>query len=287
MKKKAVIPAMSRAEYEAMDRVNWSSLRHIARSPLHYRHALEEDSPDTAARKLGRAIHVAVLEPELFSGLYVVWDGGRRAGKAWDAFCEENADREILTVAEHEACAAIQRAVREHPIAAPYVQGGRSEVTIAWEHRIPAAGDFPEVVIPCKGRLDYLRPDCIVDLKSARDGSIEGFGRACWNLRYHTQLAFYQDGLAAATGRRLPVKIVVVENTAPWAVTVFDVPEYILEIGREEYTALLARLDYCRERDEWPGYADEEIELQLPRWAIGRDDGDDVSELGLVIGEEE
>lgn len=285
----AVTPRMPRGEYDQIRRVNWSTLKHLAVSPLHYLHELEKqgEGETTDAMKLGSAVHVAVLEPELFRATYVIWDGGRRQGKAWDAFRADNADREILTLSELESVVAMQHAVREHPIAGPYVRGGESEVTITWEHRIPAAGDWPEVVTPCKGRLDYLRPDAIVDLKTARDGSIDGFGRACWNLRYHTQLAFYRDGLAAVTGRKLPVKMVVVESKAPYAVTVFDVPEHVLEIGREEYVALLSRLDWCRSRNEWPGYADGEVELLLPRWAVGGSDAsEDLDGLGLVIGEE-
>lgn len=276
---------VAREAYDALDRVNWSSLKHMARSPLHYRHALDaEERPDTAALKLGRAVHVAVLEPELFASLYVVWEGGRRAGKAWDAFVEENAATEILTQCEYDQCVAIQRAVRRHPIAAELLSGGRSEVTLQWDHRIPAAGDMPEIVTPCKGRADYVGA-ALVDLKTTRDASPDAFGREAWRLQYHAQLAFYHDGLKAMGRGSLPVRIVAIEKEPPYAVAIYVVTDYLLEVGRQEYTALLSSLDWWRSRGCWPAYSDGEMELTLPRWAVPAE-VDDVSDLDLIIGGE-
>lgn len=293
--KTGIFPKLGREEYDAAtDRVNWSTLKHLGRSAEHYLYALgdpDAETPaddDTPARKLGRATHVAILEPELFGLLYVVWTGGRRAGKTWDAFQAAHADREILTADEYGRCVAMQKRVREHPTAGRYVVGGKAEVTIAWDHIIPAASDFPAIVTPMRGRLDYLRDDVIVDVKTTRDASVDGFGREVWTHRYHTQLALYQAGVEAITGRLLPVKIIAIENTAPHVVTVFDLPEHVLEIGREEFRALMAHLDWCKRESRWPGYADDEVELLLPRWAAPRPAGadEDLAGLDLAIGGE-
>src|SRR5687768_16753006 len=113
-----------------MRRVNWSTLKHMGRSPAHYQHALKVPSEDTAAKKVGRCTHLAALEPELFLREVAVWDGGVRRGKLWDAFEAANPGKELLTLAEHERCVAIQRAVRSHPVAARYLEGGSAEATI-------------------------------------------------------------------------------------------------------------------------------------------------------------
>lgn len=281
-----IYPSLDRRAYDALEeRVNWSTLRALARSGEHYQHALGTEMTETAAMRLGSAVHVAVLEPELFGSIYVVWEGGRRAGKAWEAFCEEHAGREILTLDEYERCVAMQARVRQHPIAGPYVRGGQSEVTILWEETLPAVSDQPAIVTPMRGRIDYLRDDVIVDLKTTRDGSPDGFGREVWRLRYHTQLAIYQAGVKAITGKLLPVKIVTVESEAPHVVTVYDMPEHVLEIGREEYRALLSHLDWCKREGRWPGYSDTETEILLPRWVMPRGEDDDIAGMDLAIGE--
>lgn len=276
----AVIPDVDRETYDSLDRINWSRLKHLARSPAHYKHVLSAPGEDTDARKLGRAVHMAVLEPERFRDCYILWDGGTRRGKTWEAFAEAHADKEILTEAEWGKCLAVSSAVRADAVAAKYLTNGDSEVTVLWDHEIPDVGGLPSRLMRCKGRLDFVPAAAIVDMKVTRDGSPEGFAREVGRYRHHAQAAYYTDGYEAATGRRLPYVIVSVESTPPHVVTVYRVPEPILELGRKEYRGLLEQLAFCRAENRWPAYAEDELELQLPRWEMG----ESVDELGLEIG---
>ena len=276
---------MPREEYDRLDRVNWSRLKNILRSPAHYRHGLLEARPDTDALKRGRAVHLAVLEPERFPVECVVWHGGRRAGKEWERFVEEHADREILTEAEYELCLSLNAAVRASPDAARYLAGGRSEVTVTWEASAPPLGEDAGWRFACKGRLDSVSPLAIVDLKTTKDASPEGFGREAWRYRYDAQAAFYADGYEAATGQRLPYVLVAVEVAPPHVVQVYRVEDEILEVGRDAYRSCLGRLAACRTSNAWTGYAEGEMALTLPGWAVPRPDDEDVSEMDLVIGE--
>lgn len=275
---------MSRAQYEADPGVNWSSLKHMKRSPQHYRHRLLQQDRDTDARKRGRVFHLALFEPERFASSVAVWTGGRRYGKEWDAFRAANDGRELVTEAEHALCLAIQRAALGHPAAQRYLGGGRGEVSALWTHVAPAVGAVPGFSIDCKGRFDFVtKAGAIVDAKSTRDASPEGFGREVWRYGYHTQAAYYVDGHAAATGKRLPYVFVAVEAEPPHAVAVYRVPDVILDLGREEYRALLQRLALCRAESRWPGYFEGEADLELPRWSgIYDDEGSDLSGLGLT-----
>lgn len=278
---------MPRADYDAIThRVNWSTLKAMGRSPLHYRHGLTNKRGDTPALALGRAIHVAVLEPHLFAAEYAVWGGGRRQGKEWDAFCAANRDREILTKDEADRCAAIYRAVRDNAHAGKYVVGGSAEATVLWTHETPAIAGLDGFTADCKARLDYVRPDALVDLKTTRDASPDGFGRTAWNFQYHVQAAMYVDGYAAATGRELPFVIIAVETEPPHVVQVYRVPDHVLDLGRETYRALLARRDWCMRTNEWTGYGDGELDLTLPRWAATFDDDNDLADTGLTFGGE-
>src|SRR4051812_24246093 len=81
------------ADYIKIDAVNWSTLKHMRTSPLHYRHAVDSPDEDTARFGIGRAIHTAILEPHKLATDYAVFDGKRRAGKKWKTFEAENVTR--------------------------------------------------------------------------------------------------------------------------------------------------------------------------------------------------
>jgi hypothetical protein len=278
---------LSRDEYDRLQRVNWSTLKVLAKSPAHYRHQLLAKNDDTDARKLGRAVHLAVFEPERFASECVLWEDGRRAGKKWEAFSARHGAREILTAREHECCLTLQRAVRTDAAAGKYLAGGKGEMTLLWRHGVSGMGGLAGFDLDCKGRVDFLADvGAIVDLKTTRDASPDGFAKECWKYRYHAQAAFYTDGHEAATGARLPYVIVAVETAAPHAVQVYRVPESVLEVGREEYRTLLERLHFCRTNAIWPAYFDGESELSLPKWAIDSPD-EDVSGLDIDFPNQE
>lgn len=282
-----IYPDMTREQYDALvERENWSRLKIMGRSPAHYRHALLEPRKDTAALKNGRANHIAVFEPELFARSVAVWDGGRRASKAWDAFCVANTGKDILTKDEYDLLIGMQRAIRQHPDASKYLRNGRPEVSILWTHKPDPFLNLP--AMPCKSRLDYLAPEWIVDLKTCRDASPAAFGRSAFNFEYHAQAAYYVDAVEAVTGERLPYVIVAAELTPPCVVQVYVIPDHVLAAGRDRYRSLMVHLAECRAADSWGGYADEEMELELPRWSgieTPEPEGESLNDLGLSIGE--
>ena len=70
---------MRREEYEAIDAVNWSTLKVLGKSPAHYLQRMAgEESEDTEARQRGRVLHMAVFEPERFARSVVVYPDARR-----------------------------------------------------------------------------------------------------------------------------------------------------------------------------------------------------------------
>ena len=275
------VSSMTRGEYDAIrDRVNFSTLKLMGRSPAHYRERIQNPpGPDSDAMRVGRASHLAVLEPDKFRTECIQWTEGRRAGKAWEAFAAEHAHQEILTPPEWETCLAIQRAVRASDSASRYLMAGAAEQTVLWEQTSAVEG-FAPATHRCKGRLDWVCDSAIVDLKTTKDASPEAFGRSCFNFAYHAQAAFYSDGYEAATGRALPFVVIAVETTAPFTVQPYRVPEEVIDMGRELYWQWLDRLDLCRRESRWPGYGDGELPLTLPRWAMPQND--DISDLGLT-----
>lgn len=279
----SIIPNLPREDYDRIDAVNWSRLKAMLRSPAHYRHGLLAKHVDTDAKKRGRAVHLAILEPDRFQAECVVWTEGPRKGKAWAKFSAANADREILTEKEHDLCLQLSAAVRGSADAMRYLTGGHAEATMRWALESPAREALDGWRFDCKGRVDYVAA-AIADVKSTKDASPAGFGREVWRYQYHCQAAFYADGHEAATGVRLPFVLIAVETEPPHVVQVYRISDEILDLGREAYRACLDRLAFCKREGDWSGYATGEELLALPRWAVPSSD-EDVSELDLVIGE--
>lgn len=276
---------MQREEYDRLNGVNWSTLKHLGKSPAHYLHDItSKDGEDSDARQRGRVLHIAIFEPEKFSREVVVWPD-KRVGKAWEAFKAQHASREVITSRMADHVSALAAAVRGSPMAAKYVAGGSPEHTIQWRYRSPPIEHLEGHEFDCKGRLDFVAEvGAIVDLKSTRDASPTGFAREVMRYEYHAQAAFYSDGYEAMTGVRLPFLFVCVETTAPHVVQVYRAPDEVIELGRERYTQLFAHLSVCRKEARWPGYAETEMDLVLPRWARPLED-DAEFDSDLVIGE--
>lgn len=284
----AVIYGLTRTEYDLINRISWSKLKIMGKSPAHYRHALlQPEGERTDALIVGNATHVSVFEPEDFASRFAVWREGRRAGKEWEAFKKKNAGRDILTEAQALEVHAIAKAVRDDATASKYVSGGRAEVSLTWTQTLPEFAGMPETVVESKARLDFIGADFISDLKTARDASPSRFGSQAWNLDYLGQASWYVDGYKAVTGRELPFFMVVVEKTPPFVTQVYEVTAPLLEMGRERYRDLLGRWAFCKSEGRWPGYVDGLSELQLPKWAGGFDDEEDLTGMDLVIAEEQ
>ncbi len=275
-------PGISWERYTGIDRTNISTLKELARSPLHYQYRLTAEERRSPSLSLGRSSHVATLEPDRFERDFVVWDERTdkgvvrpRRGKDWDAFCAANSGKTIIKADEHAFARAIRDAVRAKPVAAQYLRQGRAEVTMIWDD--VATGRR------CKGRVDWITHhgvDAIVGLKTARDGEPRAFSNQAAKLLYHLQFAFYYDGYSTITGKEPRVVELVVESSPPHDTVAYVIPAEVLEVGREEYRALLAKLEACERSKRWPGRAENEVAFALPAY-LTRDEDDDLDDLAL------
>ncbi len=74
--------------YRALPGVNWSSLKAMAKSPLHYLHGLENPPGDSPVFRFGRLFHSVTLEPHKVEAEYVVIEKTptKCEGPDWDAY---------------------------------------------------------------------------------------------------------------------------------------------------------------------------------------------------------
>jgi exodeoxyribonuclease VIII len=238
--------------------VRFSTLKHIARSPAHYRHALTTERPDTPAMRLGRLVHWHVLGgmPDDEEGRVAIYDGERR-GNAWKEFAAAHKNDEIVTRKEWEAALPIADAVNLDPYFRQLKDGAALEQRIEWSIAGRAWASRP----------DAFRPgSMLLDLKTTTDASPIGFARQAWKMGYHAQLAAYEDALAFHDISVPDKYLVAVETRAPYPVTVLRLTPTILEEGRRLYRAWFERLRVCEENDHWPAYTEHVETLDVPAW---------------------
>lgn len=270
-----VYPDVPAALYHSWRAFSNTQAGHLVRSPAHLEAYLAADEdPDTLA--LGRAIHTATLEPDVWRdrtirgpsadpNAFLKADGTPPANvKATKAFKEAVASArrvadelgfEYVDPDVYDNAVRVAEAVDADVYASGLLKGSR-ELSIVWV-------DEPTGVT-CKARLDGYREDLrlIADLKSARDAREAQFGR--WNFGkfgYHRQAAFYLRG-AAAVGLDAEAFIVIaVEHEPPFGLRCYNVSRALIEYTGAQVDAILAVYAECLARDFWPKYPSEVVEF--------------------------
>lgn len=270
---------MSEAEYFAIDAFNHSLMDYGLRSMAHLKAQMEQpEELDTAAMRLGSAVHLAVFEPARIAAGEVVYyerhlDLRKNADKEYKArFDEENAGRIILSDPDdYSYVVAMRDSLAKNERARKLVQTvGPMEAVAVWEDA--------ETGLRCKAKLDKFIPGVLaLDLKTTANASKDAFGYMVNKHGYHRQAAHYIDGFEALTGEETPFVFVAVENTPPHAVGMYSLDVETISVGRSQNRRILRQIAECKKTGVWPGYPDKVEELSLPSWALKLDEG------GLVI----
>lgn len=253
------------ADYLAIDAVHHSTLKEIDLSPKHYAHAKRTARKDTPALVIGRVVHAMILDPQPPD--VVVYEGKTRRGKAWEEFQAAHPGKLILRRKELEDCTAMRAAILAHPPAAALFAEGRGEVSLQWQQQ----------GMHCKCRLDWLCPDgAFVDLKSTWKIRPRSFAQSAAAFSYHTQFAFYDDGVSAVTGTddRPAPWLVAVEKKPPYDVAVYRITQETLDIGRRKVDEWLRKLAEARNTGQWPGVVPHVQDFELPDYMAADGLGD-------------
>ena len=252
------------ADYAAAVGIHFSTLKFMAKSPLHYQFAVQNPPAETPAMLLGRATHTAVFEPGRFQLDYALWPGDRR-GNAYQQFADEATmqGRSILKASEYNTALAIRNSVRGTPEVAALLEKGFSEVSLFWNN--------PPTGLACKGRLDWISTEgAILDLKTTSSIDPRTFSAHAWNMGYFHQAAMYQEAYAISSGKGVLLRtgIIAVEKDPPHACRLYWLEEDSLDRAREEYIEWLRQVKECTASAIWPGPGPFESELAAPAWAV-------------------
>jgi hypothetical protein len=239
----------------------------ISQSPLHAYTQHPRLNPafvpeEKAAFDLGTVVHQLYLEGtddgvEVFD--YPDWkkkaaqidrDVARAQGltplltKDWQRVLEMR-DALVRQLATHEARPAL-------------FADGHAEPTLVWE----------EDGVTCRARLDWLFDDYSVvdDLKStSRSAAPEAWSP--FSMGYDIQAAFYLRGLRALTGVDATFRFVVVETSAPFALSVFELSPGVLDVADAKVEWAIGRWRTCVDSGVWPAYPTKVATVDLPPWA--------------------
>lgn len=278
------------------ERLHFSRLRLMARSPAHFRAAARTE---TRAMRGGVAAHVAALGGQVIvypgerRGLS--WEGfrrvmhgaepylydGARTGRAWAAAKEEAGGAPILTTDEAPAAIAareMQRARKargQYPavVVTPSEYEEASRIADAvFAHRTArdliersereTYAEWTYLGRDCGGTRDLVGSDHVGELKLTRCSEPGRFGRDALWRGYHAQLAWYLPSLKPAPWKP-DAFIIAVESEAPHVVTVFDLPPETLEQGERLVRTWMEQLATCEASDEWPGYVQTTVPLVI------------------------
>ena len=264
-------------EYAIWDAANYSTLKMFKRSAAHAREHMINPMEQTAAMALGSATHAAVLEPEAFRSDYAVAPKLDRRFKKdkliWAKFLEDNKDREVLTEKEFYQCQNMAKMGLKNPVVAELLKNpGYREFSFVW------VDEDTEVL--CKARVDHFGRlwgnAVIADLKTTEDASENAWKRDVVKYQYHTQAAFYLDGLDAVSPSIERKFIwIAIEKEPPYAVAIYEPDAATLDKGRRMYRNYLRQWVACHSSGVWPGYPEGIQPLLLPDWALRQEEGED------------
>lgn len=244
---------MTNGEYRAHEGISKSQLFKIAKSPYHFKYAMENPQQDTKSLLFGRAAHKYILERDDFYqefAIMPIMERRSNTGKErYERFIAENVGKDIISQDEFEIILQMAEVVKNNPEAAALLMG-EHERSFFW-----IDGETGEA---CK-----CRPDCltnyqgmkyIVDYKTTDSCEDGHFERSCRTYGYKLQAGMYTEGLFQNTLEQYGFAFVAQEKTAPYAVRVYlCTPEYIAQ-GYDQFRELIGIYHNCKETGEWYGY---------------------------------
>lgn len=220
--------------------------------------------PNKRAFDVGHAAHAAVLGVGLEM---VVVDADNWMTKAAKeirdaAYAEGKCP---ILAKEKAAVDAMALEIRRHPLASKLLdpERGRPEVSVFWhdeKHGIDRRARFDWLTNPVSGVPTLVVPD----YKTTRSAEPRAFARSIFDFGYDMQAVFYSDAVrAAGLAEDVEFLFIAQETTAPYLVTVHELDDMSLAVGRARVDEACALFRECTETGIWSGYSDD-IELVGP-----------------------
>ena len=256
------------SDYYANPAISHSMLKNMAKSPAHFKAALEAPGISTDALTLGSLVHAMVLEPHTVEHDYIKVakiDRRTKEGKQLWADLQDSEKRavqeDVWATAENMAesvmsCSAAKSLILEATAM------NSVEVEFYWRDT--------RFDLDRKSKVDGITETSIVDLKTTTDAT-RGFDRSIMKYWYHTQAAYYRDALKSKGLHRDFFTIIAVEKAPPYAVAVVRLDSETMDWAKKIVDGWLDQLRWCQSSRNYPAFTGVRY-FKKPAWA--EDDND-------------
>ena len=154
-----------------------SSVKLLLNSPKKYYYITKYGQEETPNLRLGRLVHMSILEREKFEDLVFV-DCATRAAKKFKDAAKEHGDFNVYTKKEYDETDRIAQAL---------MRNSKAQELITGEFEKPMIGMVQGY--PFRGKADILGKTGIIDVKTTQD--LSTFKYSCIKYGYHIQTYIY------------------------------------------------------------------------------------------------
>lgn len=263
--------------YLEMKQVSQSWLKYFGPNPtagntpanFYYEYlAPDAERKTTDALRFGQAFHLAILEPEEFNGRVEWW--GKHKTTTSAGFQEADAalpEIKILcpSVWKEKLIDMLDAYLANPETRALLEMEADNELTLVWTDK--------ETGVECKGRLDRaaLKAGLLIDFKTTKDASQEGFKKSVREFSYHVQDAFYRAGYEEVFGEKPSgFAFPLVEKEPPYLTNLCQLSDDALEAGDYIFRRNLRRYADCLDKGVYPGYGPGTKTVGLDEWYAKR-----------------
>lgn len=254
----------SASEYHSKKEfISSTALRQMALSAKHFFDAWTKPGIDsTSAMDNGEFLHSLVLEQDVNKFVPRPLKDGRLVAtntKDYAAFLDANPGKTPIHPDLFNMATECLTAFCDSKAAMNLLKDARVENSIYTTD--------PDTNLSIRARPDIWGSGILVDLKTTGKRLDWSFEKTIFSSGYDVQLAHYAETILAATGEEIKeFRIIAMEQNSPFGVKVYKVPtKYILEAKMIRRT-YLNRIAVCLEDSMFPGYDDQIIEVERPKY---------------------
>ena len=239
-------------EYHAGEGVSKSGLWTLwTKTPFHYRFTKKESKP---AQDLGKAAHIAILEPERLEMAVAKGPMNRIKRNEWQEFTDycKKFDLIGLTEPDYEMALMIRDLAAKNEYLNLLRDGDHFVETSAYH-----VDEETGMLVKCRPDVGNKTHGILMDIKNMADGSAAAFSRDIGKFGYHVQDALYTDVWSKGGSFDVNAFIfLVMEKNEPPLMVCYEIDAKAAAEGHAIYRDALAKYAECVKTDTWPGYPD-------------------------------
>ena len=261
-----IYPDLSIEDYHADSTPGKSVLSTFLKHPSSYR--TFQTAEQTPEMNFGNVSHWYHLQRHLFDRTVVVIppEIKKKQGAKWEKFKADNEGMEYITDTQHGMLTdmGVSLSLPHHSCANTILNHVEAivEESIFFQHPVS------DIVLKVRPDIRIPSARTLVDYKTCKSATYEGFQTACANYDYHLQAALYLMGVSEITGHNYENFLFVCqEKTYPYRVAVYRADDEFVSKGQEKLENAVAMWVDKTEDVKMESYPNEIIDISLPGWA--------------------